>query len=59
MSNQGAAQGSSGSAVFDKRGFVIGVLFGGAAGSNGRIIYAVPSSRLVAQMPSEGAGIVK
>ncbi len=54
-----AAQGSSGSAVFDKRGFVIGVLFGGAADSNGRIIYAVPSSRLVAQMPSEGAAIVK
>ena len=54
-----AAQGSSGSAVFDKRGFVIGVLFGGAAESNGRIIYAVPSSRLVAQMPSEGAGIVR
>ena len=54
-----AAQGSSGSAVFDKRGFVIGVLFGGAAESNGRIIYAVPSSRLVAQMPSEGAAIVR
>jgi len=54
-----AAQGSSGSAVFDKRGFVIGVLFGGAAESNGRIIYAVPSNRLVAQMPSEGAAIVK
>ena len=54
-----AAQGSSGSAVFDKRGFVIGVLFGGAAESNGRIIYAVPSSRLVAQLPSEGAGIVR
>ena len=54
-----AAQGSSGSAVFDKRGFVIGVLFGGATESNGRIIYAVPSSRLVAQMPAEGAAIVK
>ena len=54
-----AAQGSSGSAVFDKRGFVIGVLFGGAAESNGRIIYAVPSNRLVAQMPSEGAAIVR
>ena len=54
-----AAQGSSGSAVFDKRGFVIGVLFGGAAESNGRIIYAVPSSRLVAQMPTEGAAIVR
>ena len=54
-----AAQGSSGSAVFDKRGFVIGVLFGGAAESNGRIIYAVPSNRLVAQMPSEGTAIVR
>jgi S1-C subfamily serine protease len=54
-----AAQGSSGSAVFDKRGYVIGVLFGGAAESNGRIIYAVPAHKLAAQMPVEGAGIVK
>jgi len=36
------AQGSSGSPIFDRQGRVIGVLFGGQPGSNGRIIYAVP-----------------
>jgi S1-C subfamily serine protease len=36
------AQGSSGSPIFDKDGTVIGVLYGGERGSNGRIIYAVP-----------------
>jgi S1-C subfamily serine protease len=54
-----AAPGSSGSAVFDSRGFVIGVLFGGQAESNGRIVYAVPSEKLVAQMPPEGLTIVR
>lgn len=54
-----AAPGSSGSAVFDARGFVVGVLFGGQAESNGRIVYAVPSEKLVAQMPPEGSGIVR
>jgi S1-C subfamily serine protease/pSer/pThr/pTyr-binding forkhead associated (FHA) protein len=54
-----AAEGSSGSAVFDSRGLVVGVVFGGARESNGRIVYAVPASRLAAQIPAEGAGIVK
>ncbi|MFI5245277.1 MAG: serine protease, partial [Gemmatimonadales bacterium] len=54
-----AAEGSSGSPVFDARGFVVGVLYGGQAESHGRIAYAVPGERLVAQMPSEGAAIVK
>ena len=36
------AQGSSGSPIFDRQGRVIGVLYGGQPGSNGRIIYAVP-----------------
>jgi S1-C subfamily serine protease len=54
-----AASGSSGSAVFDSRGFVIGVLFGGQTESNGRIIYAVPGTKLAAQMPPEGAGIIR
>ena len=49
-----AAPGSSGSAVFDSRGFVVGVLFGGQAESNGRIVYAVPSEKLADQMPPEG-----
>lgn len=54
-----AAPGSSGSAVFDARGFVVGVLFGGQAESNGRIVYAVPSSKLVAQLPAEAASIAR
>jgi S1-C subfamily serine protease len=54
-----AAPGSSGSAVFDRRGYVVGVLFGSPTESNGRIIYAVPSSKLAAQMPAEGAAIVR
>ncbi|HTS89183.1 MAG TPA: trypsin-like peptidase domain-containing protein [Gemmatimonadales bacterium] len=36
------AEGSSGSPIFDRNGSVIGVLYGGQTGSNGRIIYAVP-----------------
>lgn len=35
-------QGSSGSPIFNKQGRVIGVLYGGERGSNGRIIYSVP-----------------
>ena len=54
-----AAPGSSGSAVFDSRGFVIGVLFGGQTESNGRIVYAVPSDKLAAQMPPEGGAIIR
>ena len=54
-----AAPGSSGSAVFDARGFVVGVLFGGQTESNGRIVYAVPSDKLAAQMPPEGTAIIR
>ena len=54
-----AAQGSSGSPVFNGQGLVVGVLFGSPTESNGRIIYAVPSSKLAAQMPPEGAAIVR
>ncbi|MFI5233522.1 MAG: trypsin-like peptidase domain-containing protein [Gemmatimonadales bacterium] len=54
-----AAPGSSGSAVFDARGFVVGVLFGGLTESNGRIVYAVPARKLAAQLPSEAGAIVR
>ncbi len=54
-----AAPGSSGSAVFDARGFVVGVLFGGQQESNGRIVYAVPSAKLAAQLPPEASAIVR
>jgi hypothetical protein len=32
--------------VFDARGLVIGVIYGGEKGSNGRIVYAVPAARV-------------
>jgi S1-C subfamily serine protease len=54
-----AAQGSSGSPVFNAEGLVVGVLYGSPTDSNGRIIYAVPAAKLIAQMPPEGAGIVR
>lgn len=54
-----AAQGSSGSPVFDARGRVAGVIYGGATESGGRIVYAVPAGRLAAQLPPEARGIVR
>jgi len=41
-----AGKGSSGSPVFDASGSVVGVVYGGAPESNGRIVYAVPRDRL-------------
>lgn len=41
-----ASHGSSGSPVFDSHGHVVGVIFGGAPGSGGRIVYAVPAPRV-------------
>ena len=54
-----AAQGSSGSPVFDSRGLVVGVLYGAASESGGRIVYSVPSARLAAQLPKDAAGVVR
>ncbi|HXV90656.1 MAG TPA: trypsin-like peptidase domain-containing protein [Gemmatimonadales bacterium] len=48
------APGASGSAVFDRRGRVVGVLFGGQRESDGRIVYAVPSHLLVRFLESQG-----
>jgi S1-C subfamily serine protease len=48
------APGASGSAVFDRRGRVIGVLFGGQPESDGRIVYAVPSYLLVRFLEAQG-----
>lgn len=44
-----AGEGSSGSPIFDAKGLVIGVVYGGARESGGRIVYAVPSE-LVAEL---------
>lgn len=54
-----AARGSSGSPVLDARGLVVGVVYGGAAESGGRIVYAVPGARLAAQLPEDAAGIIR
>jgi S1-C subfamily serine protease len=53
-----AGKGSSGSPVFDVRGYVVGVIYGGEAESNGRIVYAVPSERLAAFLAASGAGAI-
>lgn len=54
-----AGTGSSGSGLFDARGNVIGVIYGGARESNGRIVYAVPSERLIALLPAEAKRLVR
>ena len=53
-----AGKGSSGSPVFDVRGYVVGVIYGGAAESKGRIVYAVPAERLAAFLAAAEAGAI-
>ena len=54
-----AGHGSSGSPVFDGRGEVIGVVWGGPREGQGRIVYAVPGDHLAAFLPPEAKGLVK
>jgi S1-C subfamily serine protease len=54
-----AGKGSSGSPVFDARGDVVGVVYGGAAESSGRIVYAVPAQRLAGFLGADGAGVMR
>lgn len=51
-----AGEGSSGSPVFDGSGAVIGVVFGGARQSEGRIVYAVPAARVSALLDGARPG---
>ena len=54
-----ATHGSSGSPVFGSNGRVIGVVFGGDRNAGGRIVYAVPASRLAEFLPEEHRSIVR
>lgn len=40
--------GMSGSPVFDGDGMVVGMVYGGLAGTGGRVVHAVPSARITA-----------
>jgi S1-C subfamily serine protease len=48
------APGSSGSPIFDRTGRVAAVLYGGNRESQGKIIYAVPASQIVAYLAQLG-----
>jgi S1-C subfamily serine protease len=46
------AEGASGSPIFDARGEVVAILFGGQAGSGGRVVYSVPSTYAIELLKS-------
>lgn len=48
------APGSSGSPIFDRSGQVAALLFGANRESNGKIIYAVPATKVVAYLNTLG-----
>jgi S1-C subfamily serine protease len=54
-----AGHGSSGSPLFDSAGNVVGVIYGGAAESNGRIVYAVPAQKLTAFVGADAMAIIR
>ena len=53
-----AGKGSSGSPVFDVHANVVGVIYGGAAESQGRIVYAVPAEKLAAFLAASGLSAI-
>lgn len=51
--------GSSGAPVFDVRGYVVGVVWGGPPNGESRVVYAVPSDRLVAFLAGAAKEIIR
>ena len=49
------ASGSSGGPVFNAQGLVVGMIFGGDPQSTGRIVYAIPSFRIINLLDKLGA----
>jgi S1-C subfamily serine protease len=54
-----ATHGSSGSPIFGPNGTVIGVIWGGPTGSQGRLTFAVSTDKLIPLLPPEAQGIVR
>jgi S1-C subfamily serine protease len=54
-----ASHGSSGSPIFDANGWVIGVVYGGDPQSQGRLTYAVPSSKLEGMLKGEARAVLR
>lgn len=50
------AEGASGSPVFDRSGRVVGVLYGGEGGTDGRVIFAVPAGPVRELLATVGTG---
>jgi S1-C subfamily serine protease len=51
--------GLSGAPVFDGAGIVVGVVYGGPAERDAKVVYAVPSDRLASFLGDAGKGIVR
>jgi S1-C subfamily serine protease len=54
-----ASHGSSGSPIFDANGWVIGIIYGGDPQSQGRLTYAVPSTKLAGLLKAEARVVLR